>query len=153
MRHAQMLLTAAERDALTLAILVGDVGASDADAAAITQWAIDVRWQARCLQAALDGRCGLRNGPEGVDLSGLTSQEILDGPAHAEAADEEETMHASDARVAPADETPTACACCHQRATVRTTTQECACCVCEQCALDAMENYRCGVCGAPLRVD
>jgi hypothetical protein len=74
----QQLFSAAERDALTWAILRGDPQASPGDAQAITQWARQVRWQHLVLSAALAGHCGLRHGTEGVDVEGLTAQEILE---------------------------------------------------------------------------
>jgi hypothetical protein len=43
------------------------------------------------------------------------------------------------------------CMQCHQRTErLATTTDDCRCRVCEDCGLDNMENYRCGVCGAEL---
>ena len=43
------------------------------------------------------------------------------------------------------------CAQCHQAAPhLFPVTDDCACLVCEQCGLDNLENYRCGVCGADL---
>jgi hypothetical protein len=85
MSTPQLLLTETERDALTLAILAGDMQATPAEAEAITQWACQRTWQAHWVMAALEGRCGLRAGPEGVDLAGITAPEILHAFAQAQA--------------------------------------------------------------------
>ena len=43
------------------------------------------------------------------------------------------------------------CLQCHQWTDrVAPTTEDCRCLVCEDCGLDNMENYRCGVCGTAL---
>lgn len=76
--NATRLLSPTEREALTTAILVGNPAASAADAQAIAAWACGVRWQALCLQAALEGHCGLRHdGTGAVDLEGVTTREVL----------------------------------------------------------------------------
>lgn len=71
------LLTPEERDALTWAILQGDPHATPDDTQAIAAWAAAVRWQHLVLTAALAGHCGLRQGPDGVDVVGLTAGELL----------------------------------------------------------------------------
>lgn len=63
--------------ALCRAIYAGDPDASSDAIDAITQWALAVQWHQRILTAALAGRCGLRQGADGVEMVGLTSAELL----------------------------------------------------------------------------
>ena len=50
----------------------------------------------------------------------------------------------------PTPETPLCMQCGQPTDRLASTTDACPCQVCEGCAMDNMENYRCGVCGTEL---
>jgi len=71
------LLSEQDKDALTLALVMGHPGATPDDAATLAAWASGIAWQYQCLRAILDGRCGVKVVDGGVDLVDITASDIL----------------------------------------------------------------------------